>query len=214
MSTQKDKVRAALVELAQKGQRETNFDDFLEEFEAKGKNRLGLGGAKNPRATLSRLFGELVVEGVVAKTAKGGHFTIASVAAAAPAKPKPAKAAKPKPAKATKPKPTAAAAHAGKKRTRSRKPKTDSFKSYSFKVLKQVHPDTGASSRAVETMDNFTQDMLERIVAQAHQLAKANGQKTITAREVQTAVRLLLPGELAKHAVSEGTRAVTKFRAD
>uniref|UniRef100_A0A8C2TBG1 Histone H2B n=1 Tax=Coturnix japonica TaxID=93934 RepID=A0A8C2TBG1_COTJA len=27
----------------------------------------------------------------------------------------------------------------------------------------------------------------------------------------QTAVRLLLPGELAKHAVSEGTKAVTKY---
>ncbi|KAF6773858.1 hypothetical protein AHF37_06815 [Paragonimus kellicotti] len=34
---------------------------------------------------------------------------------------------------------------------------------------------------------------------------------TITSREVQTAVRLLLPGELAKHAVSEGTKAVTKY---
>ena len=30
-------------------------------------------------------------------------------------------------------------------------------------------------------------------------------------REIQTAVRLVLPGELAKHAVSEGTKAVTKF---
>lgn len=36
-------------------------------------------------------------------------------------------------------------------------------------------------------------------------------QPTLTSREVQTAVRLILPGELAKHAVSEGTKAVTKF---
>ena len=28
---------------------------------------------------------------------------------------------------------------------------------------------------------------------------------------LQTAVRLILPGELAKHAVSEGTKAVTKY---
>ena len=34
---------------------------------------------------------------------------------------------------------------------------------------------------------------------------------TITSREIQTAVRLMLPGELAKHAVSEGTKAVTKY---
>ncbi|CAB3377647.1 Hypothetical predicted protein [Cloeon dipterum] len=33
----------------------------------------------------------------------------------------------------------------------------------------------------------------------------------ITSREIQTTVRLLLPGELAKHAVSEGTKAVTKY---
>uniref|UniRef100_A0A3Q3X023 Histone H2A/H2B/H3 domain-containing protein n=1 Tax=Mola mola TaxID=94237 RepID=A0A3Q3X023_MOLML len=30
-------------------------------------------------------------------------------------------------------------------------------------------------------------------------------------REIQTAVRLLLPGELAKHTVSEGTKAGTKY---
>ena len=34
---------------------------------------------------------------------------------------------------------------------------------------------------------------------------------TLSSREIQTAVRLMLPGELAKHAVSEGTKAVTKF---
>uniref|UniRef100_A0A4W3GJV9 Histone H2B n=1 Tax=Callorhinchus milii TaxID=7868 RepID=A0A4W3GJV9_CALMI len=35
--------------------------------------------------------------------------------------------------------------------------------------------------------------------------------QTISSREIQSAVRLLLPGELAKHAVSEGTKAVTKY---
>lgn len=34
---------------------------------------------------------------------------------------------------------------------------------------------------------------------------------TLSSHEIQTAVRLILPGELAKHAVSEGTKAVTKF---
>ena len=38
-----------------------------------------------------------------------------------------------------------------------------------------------------------------------------NKKSTLTSREIQTAVRLLLPGELAKHAVSEGTKAVTKY---
>lgn len=35
--------------------------------------------------------------------------------------------------------------------------------------------------------------------------------KKITSREIQTAVRLVLGGELSKHAVSEGMKAVTKL---
>ena len=44
-------------------------------------------------------------------------------------------------------------------------------------------------------------------------LSSYNKKQTITSREIQTAIRLILPGELAKHAVSEGTKAVTKFNA-
>ncbi|KFP91665.1 Histone H2B 5 [Apaloderma vittatum] len=50
-----------------------------------------------------------------------------------------------------------------------------------------------------------------RIAGEASRLAHYNKRSTITSREIQTAVRLLLPGELAKHAVSEGTKAVTKY---
>uniref|UniRef100_A0A3P9Q8B8 Histone H2B n=1 Tax=Poecilia reticulata TaxID=8081 RepID=A0A3P9Q8B8_POERE len=50
-----------------------------------------------------------------------------------------------------------------------------------------------------------------RIASEASRLAHYNKRSTITSREIQTAVRLLLPGELAKHAVSEGTKAVTKY---
>ena len=40
-----------------------------------------------------------------------------------------------------------------------------------------------------------------------------NKRHPITRREIQTSVRLILPGELAKHAVSEGTKAVTKYNS-
>ncbi|GBP07946.1 Histone H2B [Eumeta japonica] len=60
-------------------------------------------------------------------------------------------------------------------------------------------------------MNSFVNDIFERIAAEASRLAHYNKRSTITSREVQTSVRLLLPGELAKHAVSEGTKAVTKY---
>ncbi|KAL7402492.1 hypothetical protein ABVT39_015700 [Epinephelus coioides] len=96
----------------------------------------------------------------------------------------------------------------GKKKRRTRR---ESYAIYVYKVLKQVHPDTGISSKAMGIMNSFVSDIFERIAGEASRLAHYNKRSTITSREIQTAVRLLLPGELAKHAVSEGTKAVTKY---
>ncbi|XP_076674417.1 histone H2B.3 [Andrena cerasifolii] len=94
---------------------------------------------------------------------------------------------------------------------KKRKKRKESYAIYIYKVLKQVHPDTGISSKAMSIMNSFVNDVFERIAAEASRLAHYNKRSTITSREIQTAVRLLLPGELAKHAVSEGTKAVTKY---
>ena len=102
----------------------------------------------------------------------------------------------------------AAAKKDGKKKA---KKGTESYKLYIFKVLKQVHPDTGISSKAMAILNSFIADQFEKIATAASQLSRVNKKPTLTSREVQTAVRLVLPGELAKHAVSEGTKAVTKF---
>ena len=96
----------------------------------------------------------------------------------------------------------------GKKRKRSCK---ESYSVYVYKVLKQVHLDTGISSKAMGIMNSFVNDIFERIAGEASRLARYNKHLTITSREIQTAERLLLPGELAKHTVSEGTKAVTKY---
>ncbi|MBO8631197.1 hypothetical protein INO08_15940, partial [Staphylococcus aureus] len=73
------------------------------------------------------------------------------------------------------------------------------------------HPDIGISSKAMGIMNSFINDIFEKLAQEASRLARYNKKPTITSREIQTSVRLVLPGELAKHAVSEGTKAVTKF---
>jgi len=105
-------------------------------------------------------------------------------------------------------KPVAKGAKGEGKRKRKRK---ETYAVYIYKVLKQVHPDTGISSKAMSIMNSFVNDIFERIAGEASRLSNHNGRSTISSREIQTAVRLLLPGELAKHAVSEGTKAVTKY---
>lgn len=60
-------------------------------------------------------------------------------------------------------------------------------------------------------MNSFVNDVFERIANEASRLTVYGKRSTLSSREIQTAARLILPGELAKHAVSEGTKAVTKF---
>ena len=99
-------------------------------------------------------------------------------------------------------------------------------------VLRQVHPDTGISTKAMGVLNSFVNDLFERIATESSsplfvvfipflslnncsvpfnhsELASYNKKSTISSREIQTAVRLILPGELAKHAISEGTKSVT-----
>ena len=106
------------------------------------------------------------------------------------------------------------AAKTAKKAGSKNKKRVESYSSYIYKVLKQVHPETGISKRGISILNSFVNDIFDRIALEASKLARYNKKATLSSREVQTAVRLLLPGELAKHAVSEGTKAVTKFTSN
>ena len=91
------------------------------------------------------------------------------------------------------------------------KKRSETFSLYIFRVLRQVHPDIGISKRSMSIMNSFISDVFEKVCLEGSKLVRYDRKRTFSSREVQTAVRLLLPGELAKHAVSEGTKAVTKF---
>ena len=71
--------------------------------------------------------------------------------------------------------------------------------------------ETGISKKGISILNSFINDIFDRVCTEAGKLTRYNKKATLSSREVQTAVRLVLPGELAKHAVSEGTKAVTKF---
>ncbi|KAM0749569.1 histone-fold-containing protein [Meredithblackwellia eburnea MCA 4105] len=128
-----------------------------------------------------------------------------TAAGKAPASKKPAGKA---PAKKAVKKTTSGADGDKKKKKKTRK---ETYSTYIYKVLKQVHPDTGISNKAMLILNSFVNDIFERIAGEASKLASYNKKSTISSREIQTSVRLILPGELSKHAISEGTKAVTKF---
>ena len=95
-------------------------------------------------------------------------------------------------------------------RTYNRKRK-ETFNLYIYKVLKQVHPEFGMSKKAMNVMNGFVYDAFDRIATEAGNIVKYNKKSTLDARAIQCACKLILPGELSKHAETEANKAVNKY---
>ncbi|XP_066108682.1 late histone H2B.L4 [Saccopteryx bilineata] len=78
-------------------------------------------------------------------------------------------------------------------------------------VPKQVHPDISTSSKDVSIINSYVNDTFEQLASKATWLDQYSGQTTPISREAQTTMHLLLSGELVKHAVSNSTKAITKW---
>ena len=99
------------------------------------------------------------------------------------------------------------------KKERKRKRK-ETFCKYIFKVLKQVHKDVGISKSSINVMDSLIKDLFDQISLEASKLVRNSKVHTLSAKEIQSSVKLLLPGELAKHAIIEGAKAMNRFAED
>ena len=82
-----------------------------------------------------------------------------------------------------------------------------------FRVLKQVHPDVGISKLAMTTLNSVVLQVYKNISSEAAQLASKTGKSLLSAQDIQSAVKICVPGELAKQAVSAGARALAKYDA-
>lgn len=105
----------------------------------------------------------------------------------------------------------AASKKAGAKKS-TRKPKR-SWSVYVSRSLKAIDKKLTISSKTVKIVNSFISDIFERVASEAATLVRVNKKRTLGSREIQTAVRLVLPTELAKHAMAEGTKAVAKVSA-
>eukprot|EP00112_Aurelia_sp_Birch-Aquarium-sp1_P008821 Seg1982.4 transcript_id=Seg1982.4/GoldUCD/mRNA.D3Y31 product="Histone H2B" protein_id=Seg1982.4/GoldUCD/D3Y31 len=85
----------------------------------------------------------------------------------------------------------------------------DSYRICIYQVLKRVYPNTAISLKAMDFMNTFLNAVLDRIAMEADRLPLRR--MTVTANEIQVAVRMLFTGELAQQAVREGRNAVAKY---
>merc|ERR1712226_935055 len=77
--------------------------------------------------------------------------------------------------------------------------------------LEKHPPRVGYLQEGHERHELFRRRSFERLALEASKLARVHGKQTMTSNDVQSAVKLVLPGDLAEHAIAEGTRALNKF---
>ena len=89
----------------------------------------------------------------------------------------------------------------------------DNLRVYIFRVLKEVHPETGISKTAISTLNSIILEVYRNLAANARELCMKSDHKILTPQDIQTAIKIVFPGEICKHAINEGTRALTTFNS-
>lgn len=98
----------------------------------------------------------------------------------------------------------------GKKKT---KKNYASFSIYVFKLLKScTEHDVGISKKSIVIMNNFVNDILDQIACEAGRLIGHGKKMTLAHDEIRTAAKLLIPGQLGKHAILEGEKALRNYK--
>ena len=78
----------------------------------------------------------------------------------------------------------------GKDKKNRKHSRHETFSVYIYKVLKQVHQDTGISKKSMNIMNSFINDIFERIALEASKLVRYNKKHTLSAREIFTSRRI------------------------
>ena len=91
-------------------------------------------------------------------------------------------------------------------------PKERKFERFIYKVLKQSYKDLGIQSSTMKALNSILLELYDKFGATASQMSKSIGHQILSPQDVQSAAKLLIPGELQKHAVDAGSQALIRFR--
>ena len=85
------------------------------------------------------------------------------------------------------------------------------LQTYIFRVLKEAAPKFGISKKAMIMVNEILVDSYDQFLKESRGLMFMGKKQTLSSRECESSVKLMVPGELGKHAVQEGRKALKKF---
>lgn len=97
-----------------------------------------------------------------------------------------------------------------KKRSKGRNPE---YGSYLLKMSKKINPECDVNKLSMWVLNGITEDLLTRMITKSNEMAALEGKSTLKAKHAQAATHALFSGELARHSISAGTKAVSKYTA-
>ena len=87
------------------------------------------------------------------------------------------------------------------------KKKNHFFETYISKVLKQIAPKNGITSNAKQQLNSFLCILLKKIAFTVSELTSLAKKKTISNKEIENALKIILFGELLNCSIKEGRKA-------
>ena len=88
-----------------------------------------------------------------------------------------------------------------------------SFQVYIFRVLKESKPETSISKNAMIMVNEIIAEVFEKLMRESRELMIHGKKRTLSSKEVETAVKLHFPGELQKLAINASRDALSKIAA-
>ena len=86
------------------------------------------------------------------------------------------------------------------------------FRTYIRSVLKDQDAETGMTGSSLTAMNDLVNILAVRIVSTALSLQNHTDRTRLQSRDFLTAIHLVLPPELAKHAYAEVQKATRKYK--
>ncbi len=86
-----------------------------------------------------------------------------------------------------------------------------SFQTYIYRVLKEVKPELGISKQCMSLINNVLAELFIKIMTESRNLMIFSKKQTLSSKEIETAVKLLFPGELQKLAIQTSRASMQKY---
>jgi histone H3/H4 len=96
---------------------------------------------------------------------------------------------------------------------RKRRANYSSLSSYTYKALKEVHPDQGIKKDASEMVNRLIDEYLRSVARRTSELLADARRKTVEQKTIVAAVQLALPPGIAEHAIEAGNAALDRYQS-